>query len=82
MSDSKELIAASEYCSRNDANKLRSLLENSLIKPNDVLSTFKYKITRTNVPLLCVCVIRNSIDCAKLLINAGANVEITDGNFF
>lgn len=82
MEDSKELLAARDYCSHNDANKLRALLENSSIKPNDLLSSFKYKITRIKVPLLCVCVIGNSIDCAKLLINAGANVEIADGNFF
>lgn len=82
MGNSKELMAAASYCQQNDVNKLRALLENQSIKPNDLISSFKYKIARTNVPLLCVCVIGNSIDCAKLLINAGANVEIVDGNFF
>lgn len=81
MKDSKELLLAADYCSHDDAKKLREILEKSSFNPNELLSSFKYKFTRTNVPLLCICVISNSIDCAKLLISAGANIEITDGNF-
>ena len=78
--DSPDLLLAEQYIKENKPNQLRQLLETS-IKPDDMLSCFKAKTLRHKVPLLCVAVYTESLECAQVLLNAGANIEIEDGGF-
>ena len=65
-----------------NVNKLRSLISSG-ISPRSSISQFKYKnVRRGNVPLISIAIAFNSIECVKLLIQAGADLEAEDVLFF
>ena len=72
---------AVRYCKENKVGLLSSLIQSS-VNPNAVVSKFRYgPFSRTQVPLLSICVAHDALDCIQYLIsNAHANVETADGS--
>lgn len=77
-----DLGLAVQYCEQNKETSLALLLKNtSLVK--SVVEQYKFKtICRTNVPLLSIAIGSKSLDCVKLLIKNGADIESPDGIHF
>ena len=74
-----DLNNAAEYCEKNKATSLASLVPRQ-VPGNAVVENYKFKsLSRTKVPLLCIAIASHSLDCVKYLVKNGAEIEKPDG---
>lgn len=74
----ERILLAKQFCEENKVTQLENILKSG-VSVNTLVPQFQYKkVRRNNVPLLSISVARNSIDCVKLLVKYGANIEAKD----
>lgn len=74
-----DLQAAVKYCEQNNAAALSHIVP-SVVAASSVVPQYRYKnLNRSKVPLISICTAAKAIDCAKVLLLNGANIEAEDG---
>lgn len=78
MQQSDQVTLGAKAIQDKKSAQLATFIQNGL-SPNSFLPLFKFKaLSRNNVPLLCIACACDSIECVKLLVKSGANLEDED----
>lgn len=71
------------YCQENKPAQLQNLIQNGYLSPDSVVPNFQTKsLQRHQVPLISIAVYSDSLECVKILIKSGANIEKEDNVIF
>ena len=80
MNVKSSLSLAVQYCEQNNVTSLALLIPGT-ISSNAIIDNYRYRsIVRTSVPLLSIASAFKAVDCVKLLLNNGADIEKPDAN--
>ena len=73
-----DLKNAAEYCEKNKATSLASLVPRQ-VPGNAVVENYNFKsLSSAKVPLLCIAVASHSLECVIYLVKNGAEIEKPD----